>query len=252
MSVSGGGHARPPPHPAGSRPSREQNRPFCTRAWPVGSSRVQNGPSCPRDLLAAASRVQNSPLPPGASHGRFAGSLPAAGGTPFATLTPAPPNVYCVPAARGLVSAGPLPLPVSGGGHARPPQHPAGSRPSREQNGPLCPRDLLAAASCVQNGFSCPRDWSVGGSRVQNSPLCPRDWSVGGSRVQIAPSCPRRRPATASRGQTAAFCTRDWPTGQEGEAECVNGKEDKSVQQQNKIPDNVDIRYFKAPANNAP
>ena len=33
-------------------------------------------------------------------------------------FTPAPPNVSCVPASRELVSVGPLPLPVSGGGHA--------------------------------------------------------------------------------------------------------------------------------------
>ena len=39
-------------------------------------------------------------------------------GTPFASLSPAPPTVSFVPASRELVSGGPLPLPVSGGGHA--------------------------------------------------------------------------------------------------------------------------------------
>ena len=37
--------------------------------------------------------------------------------TPVASLTPAPPIVSCV-VYRPLVSAGPLPLPESGGGHA--------------------------------------------------------------------------------------------------------------------------------------
>ena len=34
------------------------------------------------------------------------------------SLTPAPPTVSCVPASRELVSGGPLPLPLSGGGQA--------------------------------------------------------------------------------------------------------------------------------------
>ena len=38
--------------------------------------------------------------------------------TPFASLTPAPPTIYFVPLTAELVSCGPLPLPVSGGGHA--------------------------------------------------------------------------------------------------------------------------------------
>ena len=105
-------------------------------------------------------------LPPGAGHGRSAGRLPAAGGTPFATLTPAPPHVYCVPAVRELVSAGPLPLPVSGGGHARPLPHPAGFRPSRVQKALSCPRDQLAAASRVQNGPPCPRDLPAAGQKT--------------------------------------------------------------------------------------
>jgi len=40
------------------------------------------------------------------------------GGTPVASLPPAPPTIYCVPASRELVSCGPLPLPLSGGGQA--------------------------------------------------------------------------------------------------------------------------------------
>ena len=38
--------------------------------------------------------------------------------TSFASLTPAPPTIYFVPLTAELVSCGPLPLPVSGGGHA--------------------------------------------------------------------------------------------------------------------------------------
>ena len=38
--------------------------------------------------------------------------------TPFASLTTAPPTIYFVPLTAELVSCGPLPLPVSGGGHA--------------------------------------------------------------------------------------------------------------------------------------
>ena len=40
-------------------------------------------------------------------------------GTPLTSFAPAPPIVSCVPASQELVSNGPLPLPVSGGGHAR-------------------------------------------------------------------------------------------------------------------------------------
>ena len=134
-------------------------------------------------------------MPPGPGYGHFAGRLPAAGGTPFAALTPAPPNVYCVPAMRELVSAGPLPLPVSGGGHARPLPHPAGFRPSRVQKALSCPRDQLAAASRVQIGLSCPRDQLATASRVQNGSSCPRDLLVWCSRVQIGPFCPRDLPA---------------------------------------------------------
>ena len=38
--------------------------------------------------------------------------------TPFASLTTAPPTIYFVPLPAELVSCGPRPLPVSGGGHA--------------------------------------------------------------------------------------------------------------------------------------
>ena len=38
--------------------------------------------------------------------------------TTFASLTTAPPTIYFVPLTAELVSCGPLPLPVSGGGHA--------------------------------------------------------------------------------------------------------------------------------------
>lgn len=38
--------------------------------------------------------------------------------TPVALLPPAPPIVICVIAQRQLAANGPLPLPVSGGGHA--------------------------------------------------------------------------------------------------------------------------------------
>ncbi|MBR3440963.1 MAG: hypothetical protein IKH00_04800 [Bacteroidales bacterium] len=41
---------------------------------------------------------------------------PAPGGTPFASLTPAPPVVIVVLAPLRLAVAGPLPLPLSGGG----------------------------------------------------------------------------------------------------------------------------------------
>ncbi|MBO4231070.1 MAG: hypothetical protein J5886_05280, partial [Bacteroidales bacterium] len=41
---------------------------------------------------------------------------PAPGGTPFASLTPAPPVAIVVLAPRRLAVAGPLPLPLAGGG----------------------------------------------------------------------------------------------------------------------------------------
>ena len=54
-----------------------------------------------------------------ALHTRSASEGAPCSGTPFASLTPAPPTVSCVPASQELVSSGPLPLPVSGGGHVR-------------------------------------------------------------------------------------------------------------------------------------
>ncbi len=88
---------------------------------------------------------------------------------------------------------------VSGGGHARPPQHPAGSRPPRVQICPPCPRDQLAAASRVQKAPSCPRDLLAAASRVQNGSSCPRDLLVWCSRVQNRPFCPRNLPAAGQK-----------------------------------------------------
>ena len=53
------------------------------------------------------------------------GRQSAPGGTPFASLTPAPPTVSCV-VCDHLSPAGPVPLPVSEGGHVRQRLLPAG------------------------------------------------------------------------------------------------------------------------------
>jgi len=51
-------------------------------------------------------------------------------GTPLTSFAPAPPIVSCVPASQELVSNGPLPLPVSGGGHARSKEPPSSATTS--------------------------------------------------------------------------------------------------------------------------
>ncbi len=221
---------------AHSGPSQRLRRPRCAgtcirrappparvRGWtrpPAAASRrlpsfpCAKRPFLPPGPVRCGFPCAKSPfLPPGADHGRFAGWLPAAGGTPFAALTPAPPNVYGVPATRELVSVGPLPLPVSWGGHARPPPHPASSRPSRVQNGFSCPRDWSVGGSRVQNSPSCPRDVSAAASRGQNRPLCPRDLLAAVSRVQNGPLCPRDLLAAVSRVQNGPSCTRVRITG---------------------------------------
>ena len=59
---------------------------------------------------------------------------PATGGTPFASLTPAPPNASIVFATLRLAVVGPLPLPLSGGGQVllwlAPRRHPCHPAPS--------------------------------------------------------------------------------------------------------------------------
>ena len=54
------------------------------------------------------------------------GRMTVPGGTPLPSVAPAPPNVSCV-VSDHLSPSGPIPLPVSGGGHARQGLSPAGT-----------------------------------------------------------------------------------------------------------------------------
>ena len=70
--------------------------------------------------------------------------------------TPDPPTVSCVPAARELVSGGPLPLPVSAGAHAPapPPANPQSlTAPSRCKSACFCTCHPPSGAPEVQIGL---------------------------------------------------------------------------------------------------
>ena len=67
------------------------------------------------DILGARSAPKGTPC----------SGTPLSPGPSAPSLAPAPPSVSCVPAAQELVSAGPLPLPLSGGGQARCMEHPS-------------------------------------------------------------------------------------------------------------------------------
>ena len=157
--------------------------------------------------------------------------MPAAGGTPFATLSPAPPNVYRIPAARELVSVGPLP--VSEGGHARPPPHPAVSRPWSAHALPVCKTALPAPGTVPPSTPGGKTALPAHGTSLPRPPGGKTALPAHGIGQSPPPVCKSALYAHGTSPSPPPVCKTALPAhgpGQCGQVECVTGMKDKCIQ----------------------